>query len=213
MTGLIIIFLTFIVSHSNIILGIRTYTNTHAKLTSIPYIEPLYDAVNIQFNLITEFVTAELIHLTSLQYLYLGQNNISNISQVAFTGINYTLTELYIGSNKLTYIGDEFSFLGALKLLGLADNEIAAIDAHAFCAMESMTLSALYLNGNRLSKFPDLTCLRETLRVVNLGGNQLAYLHAEDVEQLIHLTNLTLMNNTFLFIEGSSFINMVSNIT
>ncbi|XP_070504731.1 leucine-rich repeat-containing protein 15-like [Chironomus tepperi] len=140
----------------------------------------------------------------NLQTLYLGFNEITEVSRNAFKE-NTKLTLLDLGHNKITYInGDTFKTLTNLEHLYLDGNSFTQIDGYAFDFLQ--TLHTLWFSSCGFSSL-DETWFKgmEELRELQLNDNQLTNLPSEIFSSLRSLQVLNLNDNKLTTISADSF--------
>uniref|UniRef100_A0A3P8UF38 Toll like receptor 8 n=1 Tax=Amphiprion percula TaxID=161767 RepID=A0A3P8UF38_AMPPE len=124
--------------------------------------------------------------MTKLQTLDLSFNNLTQVPK----GLPPSLTELYLGSNKIEYIAaDHFCELHNLTMLGLQGNCPRCQNAPFPCVpCQNGSLSI------HPAAFQNLT----RLKMLNLGGNSLQHLNPSLFERLSNLKSLFLSFNFLL---------------
>ncbi|RMG08689.1 MAG: CHAT domain-containing protein, partial [Cyanobacteria bacterium J055] len=131
-----------------------------------------------------------LSSLTQLQQLYLGKNEITDLSPIASF---LQLQSLYLNENQLTDI-DPLSGLENLTTLSLDDNQIRDINPLSHVR----SLEILYANGNQIEEIDPISHL-PNLTQLYLKNNQIAEI--PDSPLLSQLTYLQLGNNRLTDIE------------
>jgi len=108
--------------------------------------------------------------LSSLQELYLDENQIGLIEGAAFSGCA-KLGVLDLSLNKLTRLNSMPVGLTGVRSLKLSFNELELVDARAFAGMASLV--SLDLSNNRIKSLANAVALNDlsSLRIVDIGGN------------------------------------------
>jgi hypothetical protein len=117
-------------------------------------------------------VPSELRFLSNLQWLNLGNNQLTSIDPQTFANLP-NLEYLYLDHNQLTAIDPQtFTNLPNLQQLYLHQNQLKAIAPQTFANLQN--LQVLDLNGNQLTSIaPQTFANLANLRWLFLGQNQL----------------------------------------
>ncbi len=136
--------------------------------------------LNIGSKSISSLKAGDFSGLTSLTFLYLSSNSISDISALAdLTALEY----LYLSYNSISDIS-ALADLTALTYLDLGDNSIS--DISALAGLTSLT--SLFLSSNSISDISALADLT-ALTTLGLGDNSIS-----DISALADLTALTTLD-------------------
>ncbi|KAL9955905.1 hypothetical protein ACROYT_G037304 [Oculina patagonica] len=127
--------------------------------------------LNLSFNNLPN-VSADVLSIPSLEYLYLSSNNIEHLTNDVFS----TLSNLYVldlGSNGIQSLAaDVFSTLQKLHTLDLSYNKIQHLPEKLFCCTKR--LKYLYLQNNTISSISNETFSKSTsLLYIFLSFNRL----------------------------------------
>ncbi|KAI4476463.1 hypothetical protein M0804_013591 [Polistes exclamans] len=199
------IFKSYLSSYTNLsILSIRNCTDV---LNSIWYLNKgnLID-LDMSSNNLKEIVVAFLINAKHLLRLSLDRNSLSSLSFLTCLG---SLTNLSIAYNKLINIKPGyFAGLQNLLTLNLRGNRIEKIDNDAFLNLRM--LRKLDLAENNLTALPTtwMNTLTE-LRYLNLKSNPFSSM---SINAFSNLNHLVLGNNSFIQIDMSSLIRLLSSV-
>ncbi|XP_046903559.1 insulin-like growth factor-binding protein complex acid labile subunit [Hypomesus transpacificus] len=174
--------------------------------------------LDLSRNLLTVLPLDSLGRLWRLRVLLLRENNISLVSDGAFSHL-LGLRRLDLSHNRLSTLGEGFSTgLGTLMELLLSHNSLTVLESGSFQnldnlqkldlsanlihlvyprALGSMTaLRRLHLEGNRLASLgPDLFSTLRSLEVLGLRGNQVSSTEAGVFTPLSRLALLDLGHN------------------
>jgi internalin A len=131
----------------------------------------------------------ELWQLTSLQELYLDENQLSQIP--AEIGQLTNLQKLRLDKNQLSRLPPELWRLTNLQRLDLDNNQLSQVPAEIG---QLNSLQVLSLSYNQLSQLPPELWQLSGLQELSLSYNQLSQLPAE-IGQLTSLQKLWLSNN------------------
>ncbi|KAK9880923.1 hypothetical protein WA026_013256 [Henosepilachna vigintioctopunctata] len=147
-------------------------------------------------------ITAIFNNLTSLQYLDLSENAITDLKGHDFANLT-SLLELKMNKNKIKKLPSlEFSCMKNLEVLRLSNNFIDQIDINAFEGLQE--LETLDLGNNLISNIPEKTF--QNLHGVidmNLTGNLLEVFQISRFAGLPRLRTLNLSHNHIEEIETS----------
>ncbi|XP_044738944.1 toll-like receptor 6 [Chrysoperla carnea] len=150
--------------------------------------------------------------LTNLKTLDLGNNQISEITNQSFYGLN-KLYGLRLIDNKLVNITrDQFANLHTLEVLNLAGNQIAYVEQSAF--INNHKLKAIRLDSNQLTDISGVFTNLHSLLWLNVSDNHLLwfdYSHLpKNLEWLdMHSNNIAVLGN-YYEINGSQLkLNMI----
>ena len=119
---------------------------------------------------IEELKEKDFLQLTSLEKLYLRDNELTTLPEGVFANLG-DLEILTLHGNELTALPDGvFANLGSLEILSLNDNELTTLPEGAFSGLGSLQLLTLY--GNQLTTLPPGTFLGlSSLRSLRLHDN------------------------------------------
>ena len=110
-------------------------------------------------------------HLLFFQYLWLSRNNILEIHDRAFIGLN-GLQKLDISHNLLTSAPSLVDLRSTLRTLNLSFNKIVSIgDSYFYLCMD---IAGIYLNMNQITGFPNFKAISNTLKRISLEGNNIS---------------------------------------
>ena len=132
--------------------------------------------------------------LSSLYWLRLRQNSLSELPEGIFQGLN-SLQVMWLQENSLIMIPEGiFSGLGRLRILYLDSNSLSELPAGIFNGLSS--LKDLNLSGNSLRELPEqIFSGLSQLRRLRLHGNQLTTLAKGAFSRLNNLVELWLSHN------------------
>ncbi|XP_037068590.1 uncharacterized protein LOC119089889, partial [Pollicipes pollicipes] len=122
-------------------------------------------------NSITQLPPRAFAGLESLTALNLERNLIQVLDGTVFEGVNNTLSSLSLLNNLIADFPTEaMAIMGRLRVLDIGFNLLTQLPKDCLLAMRSLTLLAL--DGNPLSTLPEAAFdhLRATLRGLSLGG-------------------------------------------
>ena len=155
-------------------------------MPDLEVIKETLSSLNLQHNKITSLHDCQFCPHTQLRYLYLGGNQISDISSTAFN--NTVLENLDLSANQFMVVPDLEVIKETLLQLTLSHNQITEFDG-SIC---SGNLMRFYLERNQItyidpSAFDNCTALQR----LRLNGNQLTTLGKVSLEPLqeIDITN------------------------
>ncbi len=133
--------------------------------------------------------------LTSLQRLYLDENELSTLPEDVFDGLT-ALRWLYLNENDISSLDEDlFDGLTSLQRLYLNENDISSLDEDLFDGLTS--LQWLYLNENDISSLDeDLFDGLTSLQWLYLHGNILTTLPGDVFDGLSGLEQLYLHDNS-----------------
>lgn len=150
---------------------------------------------------------SELLKLRSLQYLYLQHNNITDISNEAFSGL-VSMRVLNISHNRLHTLPEGlFANARELREMYLNDNTLFELARGIFHRLEQLIvldLSSNQLTSNHIDHGTFLGLIR--LIVLNLSNNALTRIDGKTFKDLFFLQILNLKNNTIGYIEDNAFL-------
>jgi Leucine-rich repeat (LRR) protein len=123
------------------------------KLTDVPtQVTQLGDlrSLLLNHNSITKFPYHVLLHLSNLDTLRLGQNEIDDLSELSRLSHD-RLTELYLSRNKLKHL-PSFGAFTSLRKLYFSHNQVTSVDVGLG---DLWRLEVLYLWGHKLRSLPE----------------------------------------------------------
>ncbi|MEH2393211.1 MAG: COR domain-containing protein [Nostoc sp.] len=123
----------------------------------------------------------EIVQLTNLQSLYLGNNQLSSLPPEIVQLTNLRWLDLW--SNQLSSLPPEIVQLTNLYTLDLSSNQLSSLPPEI---VQLTNLHTLYLSSNQLSSLPPEIVQLTNLHTLYLGSNQLSSLPPE----IVQLTNL-----------------------
>ncbi|XP_074846016.1 toll-like receptor 5 [Carettochelys insculpta] len=138
-----------------------------------------------------------LLQVPDVQYLFLGQNHLSNCYKSVNVIENNQLIYLDLGNNMLQLVWntgsclDVFRALSKLEVLHLNNNYLTALPQGIFHGLKS--LKRLNLNSNRLS-YLSPGVFPESLKILHVSENQLL---SPALEVFMTLSELDITNNRF----------------
>jgi Leucine-rich repeat (LRR) protein len=131
--------------------------------------------LDVSHNVINELAVnrAGYTPYTSVSWLNLAHNNISQIARGFFDPIRSSLTHLELHQNRLRTVSrDLFGDMNHLLWLDLSNNDIQLIDSDSFFNNKNMQI--LLLDGNELTEIHhDVLGRASNLRVANFSRNLL----------------------------------------
>ncbi|XP_072034522.1 uncharacterized protein [Amphiura filiformis] len=133
-------------------------------------------------------------YLTNLEYLYLLENQISQLHEGVFQGLS-ELKHLYLHSNMLSTLPKTiFEHLTKLECLYLQQNQISQLNEEVFQGLSE--LKCLYLGSNMLSTLQDDIFQNLTnLEILDLHQNNIVHLDLISFVELDRLGHLYLFNS------------------
>ncbi|XP_062377878.1 uncharacterized protein LOC134066533 [Sardina pilchardus] len=165
-----------------------------AGLAAVPQDLIGSSGLSLRYNHLLCLPQAALSRLNTLQWLFLGHNQIQSLDERAFLGLR-RLKELELSVNHLRLLPNRtFRPLPNLRLLDLSTNQVSALSASQFRGLRK--LMVLRLRRNWLTSLPVRVFqdLRK-LRVLDLGENRLQTLARNAFVGLLSLTELRLDRN------------------
>ncbi|TRU95593.1 MAG: GTP-binding protein [Microcystis wesenbergii Mw_QC_B_20070930_S4] len=136
--------------------------------------------LNLSGRNLTE-IPPEIAQLTSLQHLYLYNNQIRGIPEALAQLTSLQFLDLY--NNQIRGIPEALAQLTSLQRLYLSNNQIREIPE----ALAQLTsLQYLYLSNNQIREIPEALAQLTSLQDLDLSNNQIR----EIPEALAHLTSL-----------------------
>ena len=127
-----------------------------------------------------------------MQHLYLSRNNIFEIHERAFSGLE-TLYELDISHNLLTSAPSLVDLKSTLIILNLSWNRIISISESYFYSCTY--IANINLNFNHLSDFPSIQAISDTIAVFSLEKNNISLVDPMYGVYFPRLTVLQLVSN------------------
>jgi internalin A len=134
-------------------------------------------------------VPSEIVELTSLQTLYLTNNQISSLPSEI--GQLTNLQALYLTNNQISSLPSEIGQVTSLQTLDLTNNQISSLPSEIG---QLTSLQTLDLRNNRISSLPSEIGQLTSLQTLDLTNNQISSLPSE-IGQLTSLQTLDLMDN------------------
>ncbi|XP_057303689.1 insulin-like growth factor-binding protein complex acid labile subunit isoform X2 [Hydractinia symbiolongicarpus] len=151
---------------------------------------------------------AFFIDQSNVRELYLSGNNITQITNFTFFGLQ-NLTTLYLDDNRLKEIPtDAFLHLSKLEWLHLRRNQLTSIDIDGFRGLKQ--IKHIYLTSNLLKNMNKVFQHSKSLVQLNLNDNRIEHITKTLFEGLEKLKYLNLDNNTISDIYGGAFIKLPS---
>ncbi|XP_078674361.1 uncharacterized protein LOC144912684 isoform X2 [Branchiostoma floridae x Branchiostoma belcheri] len=145
-------------------------------------------------------------NLTQLRILYLAGNDITDVPDTAFHGLE-ELTHLDVQSNRLGWLKKvALQDLHSLEHLYMQNNDIGQIEEGTIDQLSSH-IKEIYFNGNDLTElhpggeFHNITASGP----INFYGNRISSLRSETFKQISGVTDLDLRNNDISIIEANAF--------
>ncbi|XP_046377900.2 leucine-rich repeat and immunoglobulin-like domain-containing nogo receptor-interacting protein 4 isoform X1 [Haliotis rufescens] len=183
----------------------------HSNLTSLPSTLPLAETIEkllVSGNRIKQ-IGLELKSYPALERVDVASNNISSISDGAFSGIE-NLDNLILRRNYLAKLTNEtFRGLRALKTLDLGYNVLKTLPNGAFRDLKS--LQQLDLMKNNISFIEDDAFVGlESLQVLNLTRNLLQVYPTNALSRLTSVTRLVLDDNRLKTIPRFAFAGLLN---
>ena len=139
---------------------------------------------------------------TNLEYLDLGFNIISEISEVDFPVLKY----LNLERNNLKRIDGAFRKLSNANVLVLRQNQLFDLSQESFFGLEN--LISLDLSDNRVTEIPAGVFSNQFLNEINISGNALRELGQQTFTDLPILEVLDLSRNSIIGIKNGAFDNI-----
>ena len=139
---------------------------------------------------------------TNLEYLDLGFNIISEISEVDFPVLKY----LNLERNNLKRIDGAFRKLSNANVLVLRQNQLFDLSLESFFGLEN--LISLDLSENRVTEIPAGVFSNQFLNEINISGNALRELGQQTFTDLPILEVLDLSRNSIIGIKNGAFDNI-----
>lgn len=122
-------------------------------------------------NLLKKLSINDFINYTGVTILHLGNNDISEVENGAFNGLQ-GLRRLHLNNNKIDVLRDDtFTGLESLEYLQIDYNFISIIEPNALSRLHHLTV--LILNDNLLSSLPTNIFKNVPLTHLDLRGNRL----------------------------------------
>ena len=165
--------------------------------------------LNLRSGSIMALAAGDFAGLTSLEWLWLDENQLTSLPDGVFAGLT-SLETLHLDENRLTSLPDGvFAGLASLKRLYLRGNQLTSLPDDVFAGLTS--LEWLWLYGNQLTSLPDgifagLTSLEWLL----LGDNQLTSLPDGVFAGLTSLERLVLDGNQLTSLPDGVFAGLTS---
>uniref|UniRef100_K1P9Z2 Thrombospondin-4 n=1 Tax=Magallana gigas TaxID=29159 RepID=K1P9Z2_MAGGI len=162
-------------------------------------------------NLLTDekFPNDALDCMAKLFYLELSSNSFKYVPQTVRSSVNMTsLTQLFLGSNHLTFLEADTFTNASLTILNLQGNDFRFTHQNPFTNLASLT--RLELNNNEIDDIPDDAfdgCT--SLSYLALSNNKLGWLKTTMFEDTV-LRNFYASNNEIAYIEEGTFKNFTS---
>lgn len=147
--------------------------------------------------------------MAKLFYLELSSNSFKYVPQTVRSSVNMTsLTQLFLGSNHLTFLEADTFTNASLTVLGLQNNNILAVENNTFCS----TLTQIYLQGNdfRFTHRNPFTNMASLTRL-ELSNNQIDDIPDDAFDGCTSLSYLTLSNNKLGWLKTTMFEDTVLN--
>ncbi len=183
--------------------------------------------LDLKDNQITGLSGGPFDHLTSLEILDLGTNQINYINNTVFSVIKLSIKEIILSKNKLTtitfmnstfrqletfnvnqnliiQIPQVFNQCPKLKALVLSQNKISQIDTNAFLAL-STHLSSLRLSYNKLVNVNYMNFTFPQLKTFSLGDNPLLSIPVGFFNHIPLVNSLTIFNIGIINIPSNAF--------
>lgn len=165
-----------------------------AGLVAVPQDLIGSSGLSLRYNRLLCLPQGALTRLNTLQWLFLGHNQIQSLDERAFLGLR-RLKELELSANQLWLLPNRtFRPLPNLRLLDLSTNQMSALSPSQFRGLRK--LMVLRLRRNLLASVP-LRIFQDLrkLRVLDLGENRLQTLARNAFVGLLSLTELRLDQN------------------
>ena len=141
--------------------------NLSGSISSLTNLSSL-DSIYLSNNQLSDIVSNAFIGLVNLNYIYINNNQLTNISSFANLSNLYAL---YLDNNQLTSIpSNAFAGLSNIQDITLNNNKLTTISSNTFNWLS--TLSYLTLNDNRLTTLPENL---STLTTITAYYNDPAY--------------------------------------
>lgn len=159
-------------------------------------------------------VSSLLFDKVTLHGLVISSGEIRDVSELAFSGLETSLTALGLPNNRLTTIPfGALKILSHLERLDLSNNRIHTIPSHMFIGLENLRF--LDLNGNAIQTLsPDSFSTLVNLRSLHLRSNLLvtSQLNPSSLKGLKKLQELDLAYNQLRGRWPSSFLQELDNL-
>ena len=139
---------------------------------------------------------------TNLEYLDLGFNIISEISEVDFPVLKYFNLE----RNNLKRVDGAFRKLSNVNVLVLRQNRINELATDTFSGLEN--LISIDLSDNRVAEIPAGAFSNQFLNEVNISGNAIREIGQQTFTDLPILEVLDLSRNSIIGIKNGAFDNI-----
>ncbi len=158
------------------------------------------EILDLRSNKITRDLKTKLFGLRNLRFLYLGDNDIPNISFLAFSR-NLHLNYLELAGNRLlgknmTSLSESWSHLVNLEYLDLSRDHISHLPNHIFFCLTK--LQYLLLSNNDLTNWnPIVFKKQQKLQVLALNHNKLTSVRRKHFQYLASLRRISLSGNPF----------------
>ena len=159
-------------------------------------------SVSLLYNQITEIDNSTFDGAIEISYLEISYNKIEKIGPGSFS--NVKVDYLYLSNNNLTEIRNG-SFVGNLNYLDLSFNRIEKIEEGAFNYVSIK--NAFFLNDNNLSEInATMFAGQNQLRYINLANNALSRIEPGSFANLPNLKDVYLENNQLIQLDISMFV-------
>ena len=156
--------------------------------------------LNLFGNKIAEVSTETFMGIeTSLEYMDLGFNIISEINQISYPSLRF----LNLEKNMIGNVTGVFNLLQNLQVLNLGENDIDELTGDTFAGMTNLLHINLY--NNKIKKLKPGVFENQFLTKVNLSGNLLDEVESKAFSQLPILEEVDLSSNQIAAIDTGAF--------
>lgn len=164
---------------------------------------------DLSYKWIKSIAVNTFVNHTTLEFLNLGNNQISTLVPGTFSWLN-SLQLLFLGENKITSIQSEiFIGLDSLQQLELYNNQISVIEPLSFSELSN--LQELFLDWNKISIIKAQTFFGlGNLTSFFLTNSQITTIESWAFEWLFMLEELFLYDNQLTTIQSGTFFGLDS---